>query len=72
MFWNGKEYCDHCHLPLLDDDKTTVKIPKDGATHVFHFHNRQATPPDCLALKLLELKQKFETQSSQHTPAPSR
>lgn len=67
MFWNGKEYCDHCHLPLLDDDKVSVKIPHAGKTIVFHFHNRDSR--DCLAQKLAELKEKFE---SAPTTAPSR
>jgi hypothetical protein len=67
MFWNGKEYCDHCGLPLLDDDKVSVKIPRGGKTYVFHFHNRSNA--DCLAQKLAELKQKFESIPD---PAPSR
>jgi hypothetical protein len=70
MFWNGKEYCDHCHLPLLDDDKVSVKIPRGEKTYIFKYHNRTAS--DCLAITLAELKKKFESQPSQPTPAPSR
>jgi hypothetical protein len=67
MFWNGNEYCDHCRLPLLDDDKISVKIPRKSKTFVFHFHNRHNA--DCLAQKLAELKKKFESESA---TAPSR
>jgi hypothetical protein len=67
MFWNGNDYCDFCGLPLLDDDKVSVKIPRGDKTYIFRYHNRNGS--DCLAQKLVELKQKFESTPN---PAPSR
>jgi hypothetical protein len=61
MSIGGSKFCDVCGGAIYRDDLTAVKIEQDGHLVQFHFHNRHET--DCLAQKLMELDEKFASES---------